>query len=56
MSHVNSDISRQFYKDGFSIYITYDVSASSGMQLRREWIILQQNEVIWINVNIIAYL
>lgn len=56
MSHINSDISRQFYKDGFSIYISYDVSASSGMQLRRESIILQQNGAIWSNVNIIAYL
>lgn len=46
MSHINSDISRQFHKDGFSIYITYDVSDSSGMQLRREEIIPQQNEVI----------
>lgn len=56
MSHINSDISRQFHKDGFSIYITYDVSDSSGMQLRREEIIPQQNEVIWSNVNIFVYL
>lgn len=54
MSQMNSDVSRQFYKDGFNIYSIYDTSASSGMQLRREEIILQQTELIWSNVNVIA--
>lgn len=42
VSHTNSAISRQFCRDGFSIYITKDVSVSSGRRLRREQIILPQ--------------